>query len=81
MNHETCDCHCHHSSSFFSGIILGAIIGAIIAVIVYRQNKSKVGNLLKNNFAKILKKLNSPSPVPTKKRKIHPPKVFVRRTK
>jgi gas vesicle protein len=56
--------HCCHenesgsgSSSFIFGIIVGAIIGAIVAVLIYKNNKGKVFEQLKENLEKYFQNL------------------------
>lgn len=66
------------TSSFILGIFLGAIAGALIAIIIYRQNKGKVFNQLQKKIEKFLQSFSQSKPPVKKKKKIIPPKVFLK---
>jgi len=66
--HCSKECDAHQNSSFVFGLILGLIIGAIVAIIIYRNNKSKVFEDLKKQLTNFFESLfpSSVSPAPKK---------------
>lgn len=68
--HCSKECDAHQNSSFVFGLILGLIIGAIVAIIIYRNNKSKVFENLKkqltNFFDSLFPSPDKHSPTPKK---------------
>lgn len=66
------------NNGFLIGLICGLIIGAIVAVVIYKNNKTKVFETLKSKLGKSFKKPVTESPVVIKKPPIKKPKMFVK---
>ncbi len=68
--HCSKECDAHQNSSFVFGLILGLIIGAVVAIIIYRNNKSKVFEDLKkqltNFFDSLFPTPDNHNPTPKK---------------
>ena len=66
MSESDSNCCCHRNSNFITGLIFGAIIGAVIAVIIYKNDKTKVFDNLYQKLSGFLKNFKTP-PRPPKK--------------
>ena len=51
------DCDCHQNSSFIFGLVFGLIIGALIAILIYKNNKTKVFEDLKKKLSEFISSL------------------------
>lgn len=71
---KSCGCQSNKSSGFIFGLIFGAIIGAIIAVVIYKNNKTKIFEDLKNKLNSFFGK--SPKKETKKEEKIFIPKII-----
>jgi hypothetical protein len=61
MSESDSNCCCHRNSNFITGLIFGAVIGAVIAIIIYKNDKTKVFDNLYQKLSGYLKNFKLPS--------------------
>jgi Na+/glutamate symporter len=81
------DCNCGSNSGFVFGLLCGAVIGAIIAIIIYKNNKTDVFEILSqkikdffDNLAKTNTSKNPPTNENSSKSKTLPKKILATST-
>ncbi|MFA4826944.1 MAG: hypothetical protein WC596_01660 [Candidatus Shapirobacteria bacterium] len=61
MSESDSNCCCHRNSNFVVGLIFGAVIGAVIAIIIYKNDKTKVFDSLYKKLSGFLKNFKAPA--------------------
>jgi len=63
---QDCNCSENQTSSFIFGLFLGAIVAAVVAILIHRNQKSKVVIQLKQYFQDLIDRLIPASSPKTK---------------